>query len=74
MKIVHIEESSSLHNSDDKFVHTMLCGEQCIIWENGNIEPKGFDFCLFKDAHLANCMNCRDKHITKRFHKIVEKL
>ncbi len=44
---------------DGKYVHSMLCGAQCVIWEDGTTEPPGFDFYLFEHGARASCEGCK---------------
>jgi hypothetical protein len=55
---VHIEAPGA-EWTDDKYIHTMLCGAQVVIWDDGHTEPPGFNFYMLRDGAKATCLACR---------------
>lgn len=43
----------------EAYVWTVLCGEQCFAWDDGEVDPPGFDFFLLGHGHeKATCKRC----------------
>lgn len=56
---VHVHTEDGGKWAEGGYVHTMLCGAQCVIWDDDVvIEPKGFDFYLFEHGANASCKAC----------------
>ena len=53
--VTHVEQPNP---SDDAIVYTMLCGETCIMFVDGEHIPEDFDFFLYADAEKASCEAC----------------
>lgn len=49
----------------EALVYTMWCGEQCIVFDNGDTVPPGFDFYLEGGADLSDCDQCVARLRTK---------
>lgn len=60
--ITHVDDGTG-SEEDGPQVWTMLCGEQCIVFDEevdgSSIAPPGFDFYPINWAHKANCEQCR---------------
>lgn len=58
----HVDDGTG-SEEDGPQVWTMLCGEQCIVFDdeiNGSsVAPPGFDFYGLEHAHKATCQACR---------------
>jgi hypothetical protein len=63
MMASHIEREDA---SEESLVYTMLCGEQCVVFDNGTVVPPGFDFYLFEHGDRATCPHCRLEHAVRR--------
>lgn len=61
---IHIEteESDSDANWDQAVtVVRFLCGDGCLVFDDGSSTPRFVDFCLSRDKHLATCEACLGK-------------
>ncbi len=55
-QVVHIEAPGQ---TDEQLVYAMLCGEQCMIFDDGEPIPEGFDFVDFNHPGGSDCEPCR---------------
>ncbi len=63
----HILDFSAAPESD--LVVTMLCGAQCIIFEDATTAPKDFDFYAVEHGHKANCPDCKQAKRARAEHR-----
>lgn len=53
---VHIRDNAK--SPVERLVWTMLCGEQCLAPDDGELSPEGFDFYLEQHGAKASCKAC----------------
>ena len=54
--ITHVEIPDQ---DPESLIIRTLCGETCIVFDDGQITPFDFDFYLYRDKEMATCSACR---------------